>query len=282
MGETRRNPVPSVRARRAGELLREAREQANLKQDEVAERLGWTQSGLSHYETARRLISVKDAEQLLDLYDVPTGEREIILQLVRDGARRGWWMNYSDVIGGPFIELEDTASGIEIWDDRVIPGLFQTQQYARAIMSARGHIDNASIDRKLRARANRQELVTREGAPQIRVVLDEAALERPVGGEEVFRGQLQRLAFDAALPNVDLRILPKGCGTHPGLDGSFIVLRFDPPFRDVAYIEGMHGATYLESPPSVAECSLAFGGLVRLALNPESSRQLITAAAERR
>lgn len=282
MPEIRRPPIPSVRARRAGELLREFRERAGLSQAEVAAWMGTTQGAVSHYESARRLISLAEAERLMELYAVPETDRATVLTLINEASRHGWWMHYADIAHGPFFELEDSASSICIWNDRVIPGLFQTQQYARAVFSARGGLYcEEAIEKKLRARANRQLLVTRPGAPPVTVVLDEAVLERPVGGEEVFRNQLRRLAADAELPSVTVQILPKAIGTHPGLDGSFILLQFEPPFQDIAYTEGMHGATYLESPSSVAECRLAFEGLLKLALSPAESQERIEEASRK-
>lgn len=279
------NPyIPSVRARRLARILKESREKTapKLGQGTVAARLGWSQGKVSHIESGRNKPDVYDVELLLDIYEVASPESDAILALAREVERRGWWTDYKDILDGPYVALEDEASEICHWAPLVIPGLFQTHDYAREIINTGEHESPEAIERRLKARANRQTLVTRENAPRLRVVIDEAVLERPIGGVDVMRDQLYRLRSEARRPNVEIQVLPKAVGSHAGLDGSLIVLRFpDPADLDVAYSEGFHGAVYLESQRKVRSCSVAFERLCAAALDVEASAALIDVAAKR-
>ncbi|MFD0899373.1 helix-turn-helix domain-containing protein [Actinomadura sediminis] len=276
--------IPSVRARRLARSLREFREQAELGVTAAAARLGWSQGKVSHIESARNKPNERDVHLMLNLYGVGSPDREAILSLAREAEERGWWTDYIDVLNGPYVALEDAASEIGNWDPQVIPGLLQTPDYAREIIKA-GDLGKASdIERRIRARMVRQTILTREvDPPRLRVVLDAAVLGRPIGGPAVWRDQLRRLQSDAQRPNVTVQLLPQSVGTHCGLEGSLIVLRFaEPADPDVAYAEGFFGVVYMESPQQVEHCRLAFEKICEAALTPESSLELIEAAAKRR
>ena len=275
--------IPSVRARRLARSLREFREQAGLGVTAAAARLGWSQGKVSHIESARNKPNERDVELMLNLYGVGSPDREAILSLAREAEDRGWWTDYIDVLNGPYVALEDAAAEIGNWAPQVIPGLLQTQDYAREIIKA-GELGEASdIERRLQARMVRQTLLTREDSPpNLHVVLDEAVLGRPIGGSAMMREQLHHLASEAERPNVTIQVLPQSAGTHCGLEGSLIVLRFaEPADPDVAYAEGFFGVVYMESPQQVAHCRLAFERICEAALDPDDSLSLINAAAKR-
>lgn len=273
--------IPSVRGRRLARSLREARERAGLSSTSTAAQLGWSQGKVSHIESGRNKPAEHDVELMLDVYGVTTPERDALLELARNAERRGWWTDYLGVLNGPYVALEDAASMICDWSPQLVPGLLQTPEYAREIIKA-GLPDVEDVERRLRARVQRQMLLTRENdAPHFHAILDESVLHRPVGGAAVMRDQLYKLAADVTRPNVTTQILPWSAGTHAGLEGPLIMLRFaeeaDP---DVAYVEGFHGAVYLESPQRVAECNLAFQRLRDAALNADESAALIQSAAK--
>ncbi|RSN64836.1 helix-turn-helix domain-containing protein [Actinomadura sp. WAC 06369] len=276
--------IPSVRARRLARSLREFREQAELGVTAAAARLGWSQGKVSHIESARNKPNERDVQLMLNLYGVGSPDREAILSLAREAEERGWWTDYTDVLNGPYVALEDAASEIGNWDPQVIPGLLQTPDYAREIMRAGDLGKSDDIERRIRARMVRQTILTREiDPPRLRVVLDEAVLGRPIGGPAVWRDQLRRLLSDAERGNVTIQVLPQSVGTHCGLEGSLIVLGFaEPADPDVAYAEGFFGVVYMESPQQVEHCRLAFEKICEAALTPESSFELIEAAAKRR
>lgn len=271
--------IASVRAKRLARSLREHREQAGITHTKAAAHLGWSQGKVSHIERCRNKPSQDDVARMLELYGVPSPEREALIALAGEAERHGWWTEYVGVFNGPYVALEDEASEICDWAPKVVPGLLQTQDYAREVISAGMLNGDDDIERRLQARMARQTILGRPNPPRLHVVLDEHVLERPLGGVNVLRDQLYKLRAEVSRPNVTLQVLPKSVGTHPGLDGAFIVLRFaeDP---DVGYVEGFHGAVYLESPPKVANCNVAFERLCRAALDPQESAALIGAAAK--
>lgn len=274
--------IPSVRARRLATLLREHREQAHLVQANAAASLGWSPAKVGHIENCRNKVTYEDVELMLGLYGVGSPEVEPILALAREVDRRNWWDDYIETLSGPYVALEDAAETILEWAPLAVPGLLQTQDYARAMLKA-GPSTPEDLERRLRARMLRQTGLTRpDEPPHLHVVLDEGVLEREVGGPAVMRAQLARLADEARRENVDIQILPRSVGAHPGLDGSLIILQFaDPADPDVGYVEGFHGAAFLESPGKVNECNVAFGRLRQLALTVDASVALIDAAAKR-
>jgi len=263
--------------------LKEARQRAGLTAVQAASRLGWSQPKVSHIENGRTKPGVGDVEVMLNLYGISSPEREALLALAREAGQRGWWTHYADVFTGSYVALEDEASLICEWEAQFIPGLLQTQDYAREVIRAgRPHSKESDVRRRVMARMARQTVLRREpNAPRLHVVLDEAILRRPIGGWDLMKDQLRYLSKEGRRPNVTLQVLPFSAGTHPGLEGPFIVLSFpeeaDP---DVAYTEGIYGDVYLESPAEVDRCTTAFKQLCDVALSPEESIVLIDAAAE--
>ncbi|PRX07463.1 UNVERIFIED_ORG: hypothetical protein CLV66_10140 [Actinomadura viridilutea] len=219
---------------------------------------------------------------MLTLYGITSPERDALLTLTREAERRGWWTNYADVFTGSYVALEDEASLIREWEPQIVPGLLQTQDYAREVIRAgRPHVDEHELRRRVMARMARQTLLRREPEPpHLHAVLDEAILRRPIGGWDLMKDQLRHLSKEARRPNVTLQVLPFAVGAHAGLEGLFIVLSFpeesDP---DVVYTEGIYGDVYLESPEEIKRCTLAFEELCEMALSPEESVALIDAAA---
>ncbi|WP_433242380.1 helix-turn-helix domain-containing protein [Actinomadura nitritigenes] len=273
-----------MRARRLARWLRDCRGRTGLSQDAVAARLGWSQQKVGHIETGRNKANPDDVALMLDMYGVVTPEREVILDLAERAEQRGWWTDYADVLSSPYVALEDEAARIGEWSPLVVPGLLQTPDYARALLTA-GNLGGASdreIERSLMARMARQTIVTRQtNPPDLHVILGEAVLRQKVGGPAVLRDQLDRLLKEARRPNVTIQVLRSDTGEHVGLDGAFILLGYaeeaDP---DVAYTEGFHGVTYLENPQVVARCSVAFERIRAQACDPQESAAMIGAAAE--
>ena len=268
---------PTVRGRRLMRELKRLRETSGLSPDEAAQRLDFSKSKLYRIENGKARVNHDDLEDMLDLYDVRSPERDALVALGRDSRRRGWWTTYRDVFTGSYVGLESEAAQIQM-HSQIVPGLFQTADYARTVIAAtRPNLDTSEVDRRVAARVARQEAVLgRDSPPVIHVVLDEAALHREVGGAEVMAAQRAALAKVSTQPGVTIQVLQFAAGSHAALEGDFVILAFpepeDPP---VAYAEGLFGDLYLESKEELDRYSLAWAHLLAKALSPAESTALI-------
>ncbi|WP_344835050.1 helix-turn-helix transcriptional regulator [Actinocorallia longicatena] len=271
---------PTVRGRRLARELRRLRELQGLTLQDVADRLGWSRATVSRLETGQ--TRPRDVAELLDLYGVPSPDRDALLTLSREARQMGWWTAYVDVFNGTYVGLEDESSEIRAWDAQLIHGLLQTEAYMRAVIEAGRMLPSAAdVERRMHARKQRQALLDRDGAPKLHVVLDEAAIRRPIGGEEVMRDQLSHLATAAERPNVTIQVLPYAQGAHAGLDGRFTILSFsDPADPDIAYVEGTMGDVYVESAEAITQHRNRFERIENEALSPAQSVRLIAEAAK--
>jgi len=272
---------PTVRRRRLALELRRLREAAKLTCEEVADHLECSASKISRVETGRVSVSPRDVRDMLELYGVPGAQRESLVQLARDSRQKGWWHAYSDTMQpqmATYIGLESAASEIRIYEVSLIPGLLQTEDYARAVIRA-GMVNSPSedIERRVALLMARQPAVVREDPPKVWAVLDEAALRRRVGGSGLMRLQLEHLLAQAALPNVAVQVIPFGGGAHPAMGRPFIILVF--PERvdtDVVYLEDLTSALYLEDVAEVDRYNVFFNHLRATALSFDDSAALIT------
>jgi hypothetical protein len=278
---------PTVKRRRLAVELRRHREGAALTIDEVAERLEWSTAKISRIENARVRVLPRDVKFLLGTYGLTDQDEawEVLLTLARESRQRGWWQQYGEAVPDwfeVFVGLEAEAATIFCYDAEFVPGMLQTEEYARAIH--RAQLFNASeeeIGRLVRVRMARQELLTSEDAPQLWLVINEAIIRRIVGGRDVMREQLKRLIEGSRLPNMTLQVVPFGAGAHPAMDGSFQLLGFpEPSDPQVVYIEYHTGALYLEKAAEVTRYGLAFDHLRASALPVDASRNLMARAAE--
>jgi transcriptional regulator with XRE-family HTH domain len=280
-------PSPTVRGRRLKYELRRLREQRGLTIEHVAEQSGgdWTASAISRWERGDRRIRPVDLRALLDIYDVQGDKREVLLTLAREARTRGWWQSYSsDAIPEWFqvyLGLESEAATIREYDAELIPGLFQTEDYYRAFeYAAPAARDAQAIEHRIAVRTARQERLIADDAPEVWTVLNEAVVRRVVGGPDVMRRQLERVAELAERPNISVQLLQFRSGAHPAMDGSFTILGFaealDP---DVVYLESQTGSLYLEKEPEVERYRAMFTHLVASAVGPEESRRMIAEAA---
>jgi transcriptional regulator with XRE-family HTH domain len=272
---------PTVRRRRLALELRRLREAARLTCEEVADHLECSASKISRVETGRVSVSPRDVRDMLDLYGVPAAQRESLVQLARDSRQKGWWHAYSDTMQPQFatyVGLESAASEIRIYEVSLMPGLLQTEDYARAVIRA-GMMSspNDDVERRVALRMARQPAPTREDPPKIWAVLDEAALRRRVGGAGLMRMQLEHLLAQAALPNVAIQVIPFTGGAHPAMGRPFTILVF--PERvdtDVVYLEDLTSTLYVEDVAEVDRYNVFFNHLRATALSFDDSAALIT------
>ncbi|HWG14535.1 MAG TPA: helix-turn-helix transcriptional regulator [Streptosporangiaceae bacterium] len=273
--------IPTVRQRRLAQALRELRHEAGLTQDAVGARMGWHTSKLFRLENARSpRVDWLDVKELMDMYGVRSPHREALIQLARDARMMGWWTPYRDVFTGSYVALENEASAMWLYCPELVPGLLQTEAYARAVIRAvRPGYDEESVERRVTARLARQKvLLDRASPPQLVLVLNEAVLRRLVGDPHVMAAQLEALASAAQRPQVALQILPFSAGAHASLEGGFVLIQFpeetDP---DVVYVEGIMGDLYLESVEEVKRYQSAFERIQGVALSSKESLTFISA-----
>ncbi|MEU4233752.1 helix-turn-helix transcriptional regulator [Nonomuraea sp. NPDC026600] len=266
---------PTVRLRRLARELRKMREHHGLTPEIAAAQLGWSRSKVSRIETGRTMASRADVAAICDLYGAGSSIRAGLIQLAKEVRQRGWWTAYSDVFTGSYIGLEDEAAFIHQWEVQLIPGLLQTEDYARTVITALRPADE--VQRRVMARMARRTLLSRPDPPEFSAVLDEAAIRRTIGGRQVMHEQLQALLISARRTNVTIRVLPYHAGEHPGLEGAFTLLGFSEPLDpDVAYVEGTAGDVYVESTEQVERCKLVFDRICNAALPPDESLRLIS------
>ena len=272
---------PTVRRRRLALELRRLREAARLTCEEVAEHLECSASKISRVETGRVSVAPRDVRDMLELYNVPAAQREGLVQLARDSRQKGWWHAFSDTMQPQFatyVGLESAASEIRIYEVSLIPGLLQTEDYARAVIrSGMMGSPGEDVERAVALRMARQPAVTRDDPPKVWAVVDEAALRRRVGGAGLMRLQLEHLLAQAALPNVAVQVIPFTGGAHPAMGRPFIILVF--PERvdtDVVYLEDLTSALYVEDVAEVDRYNVFFNHLRATALSFDDSAALIT------
>jgi transcriptional regulator with XRE-family HTH domain len=280
---------PSVRRRRLAAELRRLRERAGFIGEEVAERLGWSTSKLSRIETSKGGIKLDDLQLLLDLYRVSEGHRAEVLALARESVGSGVPGAASAGLPGDyteFLQAEAEAVSIWNWEPQVVPGLLQTENYARAVIGGWYAIFNlppTELETRVGARMARQQLLTRDQPPNLSAVIDESVIHRRFGDDSVMRGQLERLAESSCLPNVEVQVLPLD-GYHPIGAGTFVFMQFsqqhDVPFHDFVSVEQLDREYYIEDVADTNKYRVTFERLKAEALGPAESRDLIAHAAQ--
>jgi transcriptional regulator with XRE-family HTH domain len=282
----------TVPRRQLGRYLRDLRGSQRITVKTAAEQLEWSETKLWRIETGQTSLRSHDVELMCRIYAAPPDLTEALMGLARETKAKGWWQAFGDVIPEGFdvyIGLEEAATQLSAYQNELVPGLLQTEAYARALITADNPgIGTEEIDRRVHLRMSRQALIRRQTAPhQLTVVLNEAIVRRPVGGTQVMAAQLGHLAAAAVLPNVDLRVVPFTAGLHAGvMSGPFVLLRF-PLNGDgresepaTVYVDGFTGALYLDKPHEVERYAGAFENIQATALDEAASTELISKAAE--
>jgi hypothetical protein len=256
--------------------------------------MGWSPTKISRAESGRESLPPAEVAKLIDYYGVTEPLRERLLDLAGDAVQRGWWDDYQDAITPPYQEyigLEAEATSCLQWQSDTIPGLLQTEEYARRLIAAFRIVDPTvtpnARERLLHVRMLRQTRLTQEPALRLSVIMDEAVLLRGIGDPEIMRAQLAYLAEAAELPNIDLRVLP--LSGNAGLHGaSFVIMSFgsrETPeaaaLGDVVSTENLNTELYIEGETDTQLYRLFFQALSKAALPPKESRHFITSTMER-
>lgn len=277
---------PTVRRRELGARLRALRAERGLTVDQVAERLLCSPSKVSRMETGQRGAKPRDIRDLCNLYGVTDeDERERLMYLARQAKRPGWWQGYELDYFATYVGLEEEALGIREYQSSSIPGLLQTEGYARAmaqtlVCDASPAVYDASpsperVEELVEVKMRRQRLLAKDPALQLSVVIDEAVLHRAVGGPGGMTVQLDHLAEASEFNNVTIQVIPYSIGAHAAMDSNFTALKFASGIPSLVYVEGLIGYVYLERPQDITRYDRVFDHLCNTALNPQESIALI-------
>jgi transcriptional regulator with XRE-family HTH domain len=277
-------PSPTVRRKRLGIELRRLRERAELTCEDVGQRLECSGTRISRMETGRISVRPGDVRELLEVYGVSGAEADSLVQLAREARRKGWWHTYGRVLPSWFeayIGLESEAVRLRDFQPLVMPGLLQTEDYARAVLRAAPHAgSSAEIDRQVALRMERQAMLGQAIPPDLWVVLSESVLRVHVGGPAVMRAQLMRLAEVAERPNVTLQVLPFTTAAHVQPISPFTMLEFtDDADPTVVYLEHLTGSLFLENEDEVRRYRVVFDHLRAEALGTGQTADLIARVA---
>lgn len=274
--------APTVGQVVLGRRLQDLRERAGLKREEAARVLRVAPATVRRMEMAEVALKIPYLQLLLKSYGVGEEEAEAFVTLAEDANKPGWWQRYHDILPGWFsmyVSLEGAAGLIRSYEPHFVPGLLQTEEYARAVMrsGAVGQTRPEDIDRYVDLRMQRQDLLTREDAPRLWVVMDETALRRPVAGPEVMREQVDRLLEATRMPNVTLQIAEFTSGPHPGTYGPFVLFRFAvPELPDMVYSEYLTGAVYLDARVEVVTYLEVMDRMAAQAATAHRTKEILT------
>jgi transcriptional regulator with XRE-family HTH domain len=276
---------PTVRLRRLAAELRRLRAEAELSREQVAAQTGVNEGTLYRLETARARPQRRTLLALLDLYGVSEAVRSDLLDLSKSADGQGWLRPYQSELPeeyAAYINFEAEARSVRNYESLFIPGLLQTEDYARAVIT--GTLPMASqpeVEQRVQARIERQELLTAERPLELWAIVDEAAVRRMVGGPGVMRGQLLHLLQAVDRPNITVQVITFDAGAHPGMPGSFVYMEFgeaaDP---ELVYIDTLAGDLFLEAEADLRRYSQMFDHLRATALSQSQTTDMISAVTE--
>ncbi|THV31916.1 helix-turn-helix domain-containing protein [Glycomyces paridis] len=269
---------PTALRRIIGAELRRLRTALDLTQKQAAERAGIDPSAMVRYEGGVSSMSNPVAEKLLDIYGVDADRKTELLDLVKRSRKRRPKGEVRPAIWEPvedLMALERDASTIREIAIQPLPGMLQTEAYARAMLG-QGKLGADVVEGHVQGRLSRAVILTGDGRVQYWAVLHEAALRCAVGGPETMREQLAYLAELSKRPNITLQVLPDSAGAHSAIAGAFMVLRFPiAPEYGVVYVDYLTGANYLDEPEEVAQYDDAYLHLIKMALSEQASLAFI-------
>jgi transcriptional regulator with XRE-family HTH domain len=269
-----------------GSQLRRLRESNGKSREEAGHLIRGSESKISRMELGRVGFKERDVADLLTLYGVVDEEaRSAVLDLVATANEPGWWHRFNDILPTWFqayVGLEEAAARIRTYEVQFVPGLLQTKEYARAVVTAgSAGVGSEEIARRVDLRLERQRMFDRSDGPIFWAVIDEAALRRPIGGSEVMRAQLEHLIDLMRQPNITIQVMPFSFGGHSAEGGAFSVLRFpDRDLPDVVYVEQLASALYLDKREDVDRYTAVMERLCSVSTTPDETIELLRGIAE--
>lgn len=276
-----KNREPTVRSRELGEGLRHVMRQAGLSGKEAARLLGQSETWVSRMLSGKRYATELDVAAFLGVCRVTGAERERLLALCRQQDSPGWLQQHGSRLPKQIrtlIDHENQAVTISDFQPIVVPGLLQTGEYARAVITRGANMPPDEVDDRVAARLARQNLFSRARPPRFTFYLHESVLRIPVGGRAVMRDQLQHLVRMSTRPSVSLRVVPVALGAHAGMAGPFIFLEF-AGFKPVVYLDSETSCLFMERPEEIAAYRRLLAALAHTTLPEGQSRELIAALA---
>jgi len=271
---------PTVSRIVLGTQLRRLREAAGISREEAGHAIRASHAKISRLELGRVGFKERDVVDLLTLYGVTDeAERATVLELMRQANTKVWWQQHSDLLPNWFetyLRLEQVAKVIRTYQLQFVPGLLQSEEYARAVIGHGHSRSTDELDRRVQLRMERQQMLHQPEAPHLWAVIDEAALTRPFGPTRVMRDQLRYLLEASAAPNIHVQVLPFRSGAHAAAGGSFSILRFaEPDLPDVVYLEQLTSAVYLDKRADVEDYVLIMERVTVQAETPAQSRETL-------
>jgi hypothetical protein len=272
---------PTVLKILLGAQLRRLRETAGISRDDAGYHIRASGSKISRLELGRVSFKERDVSDLLDLYNVGGEQKDQLVQLTREANATPWWQKYRDVVPDWFqvyVGLEEAATLIRVYEVQFVPGLLQTEEYARAVvMQGSPGLSADEVDNRVNVRLGRQRLFAKEeNAPRLWAIVDEAALRRPMGGRDVLAGQVKRLMEAVNESNITLQVMPFKYGGHGAEGGAFTIMRFpEADLPDMVYMEYLTGAHYIDKPEEVEVYAAVMERLSVAGTSPEKTRDIL-------
>ena len=265
-----------------GAQLRKLREAAGITRDDAGYHIRASGSKISRMELGRVSFKERDVTDLLELYKVAdAAERDKLIQLTKEANAVPWYQKFQDVVPDWFhvyVGLEEAAQLIRVYEVQFVPGLLQTEGYARAtILQGSPGLDPDEVERRVQLRLGRQKLLARENPPRLWVIVDEAALRRPMGGRDVHIAQIERLMDVVGEANITLQVMPFRYGGHAAEGGTFTIMRFpETDLPDIVYMEYLTGAHYIDKAEEVERYAAVMERLSVAGTSPDRTREILT------
>ncbi|KII00027.1 XRE family transcriptional regulator [Streptomonospora alba] len=277
----KRGSGPTVRRMLLGSELRKYREVRGLTRGEAGHYIRGSESKISRMELGRVGFKVRDVEDLLKLYGVTDKDRvQTMVKLARDSKKPGWWQEYGDALPNWFqvyVGLEEAATRIRVYEAQFVPGMLQTEDYARAVISAGRPISEELLEDRVAVRMRRQRHIEDDATGcKLWAIIDEAAVRRPVGGPDIMRGQLERLIKLSERRNITVQVVPFSAGAHAAEAGSFTILRYpDFGLSDIIYLEQLTGSMCLDRRSEIDAYTMAMERLSVIAEPPNNTTEIL-------
>jgi transcriptional regulator with XRE-family HTH domain len=270
---------PTVRQRELGMRLRKLRNERNLTDVEVANKLLCSATKISRIETGGRRPSLRDVRDLCGVYGVDPDTTNELMELAREARQPGWWTKYESLkVFHEFIGLEQDATAITCFGMYFVPAFLQTPEYAESLIKGiYPKIDPAAIAQRVEARMHRQRLLEESRPLRYRALLDEAVLHRQVGGVTVMKAQLEKILQRIEDGKATVQVIPFSVGAYAGADSNFDYLEFGgSPLPGLVYVEGLVSGLYLDRPAQLEQYAEAVEYLRDAALSPRDSARRIS------